>query len=106
MGEHETIQAPAGGFALPPVHPGEILAEEIEARGTSAHALALKLRVPANRIGEIVAGKRGISAETALRIGRHFGTGAALWMNLQSQYALAIATRDMGKKIAAEVEAA
>ena len=106
MSEKEFIQAPAGGFALPPVHPGEILAEEIEARGMNAHSPALRLRVPANRIGAIMAGKRGLTAETALRIGRHFGTGAAFWMTLQSQYALAIALRDMGERIAAEVAAA
>jgi addiction module HigA family antidote len=62
--------------------------------------------VPANRISEIVGGKRGISAETALRLGRYFGTGATFWVNLQSHYDLALAQQQLGDKIAAEVERA
>lgn len=103
---NDVFPAPAGGFSLPPVHPGRTLVSELEARGMSAHALAIKLRVPANRISAIVAGSRGITAETALRLGRYFGTGAAFWMNLQSQYDLAIAEREIGGRIAAEVEEA
>jgi addiction module HigA family antidote len=91
---------------LPPVHPGRTLAAEIAARGLSAHALALKLRVPANRITEIAAGKRSISAETALRLGRYFGNGGSFWMALQSQYNLATAERELGSRISAEVEEA
>lgn len=98
--------APTGGFDLPPVHPGLTIAEELEARGLSANALALKMRVPANRITEIINGRRGISAETALRLGRAFGNGADFWMNLQSQHDLAVAKRDFGKRIEREVEAA
>ena len=79
---------------------------ELAARGLSAHALALKLRVPANRVSEIIAGKRGISPETALRLGRYFGTGAPFWLNLQGQYDLALAERALGDRIAAEVERA
>lgn len=94
------------GLTLPPVHPGETLAEEMAARGLTAHALALKLRVPANRVGEIVAGKRGVSAETALRLGRYFGTGPAFWITLQTQHDLAVAQRDLGAKIEREVEEA
>ncbi len=90
-------------YRLPPVHPGGTLQDELEARGLSAHALALKLRVPANRISEIVGGKRGISPDTALRLGRYFGTGAAFWINLQSHYDLALAEQALGKQIAAEV---
>ncbi len=100
------FEAPAGGFKLRPVHPGRTIAAEIAARNITAHALALKLRVPANRITEIINGKRGISAETALRLGRYFGTGAAFWMALQSRYDLAVAERDLGEKVALEVEAA
>ena len=99
-------EAPPDGWAVAPVHPGEILGEELEARGLSAHALALKLRVPANRITEIIHGKRGISAETALRLGRYLGTGALFWLNLQSQHDLANAQRELGARIAAEVEEA
>jgi addiction module HigA family antidote len=98
--------APPGGFPLAPVHPGSTLAAEIATRGLTAHALAMKLRVPANRISEIIAGKRGVTAETAMRLGRYLGTGAAFWVNLQSHYDLAVAERDLGKKIDAEVERA
>jgi addiction module HigA family antidote len=103
-GESEIFAAPIGGFALVPVHPGKTLTAELAARRISAHALALKLRVPANRITEIVGGKRGISPETALRLGRYFATGAAFWLNLQSQYDLALAEAELGERIAAEVE--
>ncbi len=106
MSEAKTFKAPAGGFSLGPIHPGDVLAEELGARGISAHALALKLRVPANRISEIIAGKRGVSAETALRLGRYLGTGAQLWMNLQAKYDLEIAERDIGEKVRKEVEEA
>jgi addiction module HigA family antidote len=102
----EIFAGPPGGFALAPVPPGRTLGAELAARGLTAHALSLKLRVPANRISEIVAGKRSISAETALRLGRYFGTGAAFWMNLQSQYDLATAENELGDQIAAEVERA
>ncbi|HEY1612304.1 MAG TPA: HigA family addiction module antitoxin [Rhizomicrobium sp.] len=91
---------------LAPVHPGELLALEMKARGLSALALSLKLRVPANRISEIVRARRGITAETALRLGRYLGTGAELWMRLQSDFDLATAERDLGKTIIREVEAA
>jgi addiction module HigA family antidote len=84
---------------LVPVHPGRILAREL-----AANALALKLRVPANRITGIVAGNRAISAETALRLGRYFRTGPELWMRLQADYDLAKANQELGKKIKAEVE--
>ena len=94
------------GVPLPPIHPGRTLAEELNARGLSANALALKLRVPANRLTEIIRGQRAISAETALRLGRYFGTGAAFWMNLQSNYDLALAEQQLGARISQEVEAA
>jgi antitoxin HigA-1 len=103
-GENEIFTAPLGGFSLVPVHPGKTLVAELAARHMSAHSLALKLRVPANRISEIIAGKRGISPETALRLGRYFATGAAFWLNLQSQYDLAMAEAELGERIAAEVE--
>lgn len=100
------FQSPPGGFALFPIHPGKTLESELMARQLNAHALALKLRVPANRLSEIIAGKRSISAETALRLGRYFGTGATFWVTLQSQYELAVAERQLGARIAAEVEQA
>ena len=88
------------------VHPGAILAMEMEARGLSALALSLKLRVPPNRISEIVAGRRGITPETALRLGHFFGTGAEIWSRLQVAYDLAMAEREHGAAIRREVEAA
>ena len=104
--DNEIFHAPPGGFKLRPVHPGETLGEELEVRGLSAHAFALKLRVPANRITGIINGKRGISAETALRLGRYFGNPAEFWMRLQAGYDLAVAERDVGEKVMREVEAA
>ena len=106
MPKKNELYESAAGFSMSPIHPGQTVADELAARGLSAHALALKLRVPANRISEIIVGKRGISPETALRLGRYFGTGAAFWSNLQSQYDLAVAEQTVGKRIAAEVEAA
>jgi addiction module HigA family antidote len=94
------------GVSLPPVHPGRTLAAELGARGLTAAALALKLRVHPNRLTEIVREHRGISPETALRLGRYFGTGAAFWVNLQAQYDLALAEQELGPRIAKEVEAA
>ena len=88
------------------VHPGKILADEIRARALSANALALKLRVPAYRVTEIVNGKRSISPETAIRLGRYFGTGAGLWIRLQADYDLAQAEKKLGAAIRREVAAA
>jgi len=103
--DHEIFEYP-NGLALPPVHPGLTLAAELAARGLSANALALKLRVPANRLTEIVRGQRAISPETALRLGRYFGTGAQFWVNLQAQYDLALVTAELGAIIEREVEMA
>ncbi|MGO9601960.1 MAG: HigA family addiction module antitoxin [Candidatus Binataceae bacterium] len=70
---------------LAPIHPGEILLEEfMKPLGMNAHKLALALRVPANRIQQIIAGDRGISGDTALRLGRYFGVSPEFWMNLQA----------------------
>jgi len=85
------------------VHPGRVLRREIEARGLSANALALALRTPSGRITDILNGKRGISPETAMRLGRYFGNSARFWLNLQMAYELAVAERDLGARIAAEV---
>jgi addiction module HigA family antidote len=72
---------------LAPVHPGEVLAEDfIAPSGLTANQLALSLRIPANRITAIIAGKRGITADTALRLARYFGTSAEVWMGLQADY--------------------
>jgi antitoxin HigA-1 len=89
-----------------PIHPGRILAAEMEARGLNAHALALRLRVSPDRITRICKGERELSADTAIRLGRFFGTGPQLWVNLQANYELAVAWRDGYAKIAREVDAA
>ncbi len=88
---------------LPPTHPGEILREELAELGLSANAFAAKLKVPTNRVTEILAGRRSVSAETALRLGRFFGTSAQFWMNLQTNYDLKRAAAESGKAIARDV---
>jgi antitoxin HigA-1 len=87
-----------------PIHPGEILSEEfLKPMGLSMHRLALALRVPANRISQIVDGQRGISAETALRLARFFGNSAEFWMNLQKRYELEDARFKLQAKVDREV---
>lgn len=88
------------------VHPGAILKEELAARGISAAAFALKLRVPPQRIQEIVAGKRAIMPETALRIGTALGTGARIWLAMQQAYDLRKVEIKLGAKVKSEVERA
>jgi len=88
------------------VHPGAVLKEELAARGLRAAAFALKLRVPPQRIQEIVAGKRSISAETALRIGTALGTGARLWLAMQQAHDLRKVEAELGDKVRAEVQSA
>ena len=103
--EGEIFEFP-GGLLLPPTHPGRTIAAELSARNLTAHRAALKMRIPANRLGHIIAGERGVTADTALRLACLFGTSALFWMNLQSQYDLGVAERDHGSRISAEVEAA
>ena len=88
------------------IHPGRILKREMSARDLSANKLALALRVPSGRITQILNGKRGISAETALRLARYFGNSAQFWINLQSRYDLAVVEQNIGAKVIAEVEQA
>ena len=87
-----------------PVHPGRVLKLELQEAGISANAAALALRIPANRLTEIINGKRSISADTAMRLGRFFGTSAQMWMNLQSHYELQVAGDQFAGKIEREVE--
>lgn len=94
------------GDSMKPIHPGRILKREMTARQLSANKLALALRVPSGRITQIINGKRGITAETALRLSRYFSNSARFWMNLQTKYELAIAEQNVGPKINAEVEQA
>ena len=86
-----------------PVHPGEILRDEIEEQGISPHALAKALAVPPNRITEILKGQRGITVNTALRLSRYFGTTPQLWMNLQQTFELRTAQERYGAEVTASV---
>jgi len=86
-----------------PVHPGKALRLEMEARGLSANALALALRVPSGRITDILGCKRAVTPETALRLGRYFGTGPELWATMQTAYDLAVAANTIGERINSEV---
>lgn len=88
---------------LPPIHPGEVLQDLLSEAGLTANALALALRVPANRISSIIRGRRGITGDTALRLARYFGTSAQLWMNLQAKYDLAVAEDNLSRQIEREV---
>lgn len=84
-----------------PIHPGEILAEDVLAElGMSASQLAAVLGVPPNRISDIVRGRRGITADTALRLGRWLGTSPRFWLNLQQLYDLEVAEQTHGDEIA------
>ena len=86
-------------MARPPIHPGEMLADELAELGISATALSQALDVPNNRVTQTIKGQRAITAETALRLGRWFGTSAEFWLNLQKQYELRRAEQDYGQKI-------
>jgi addiction module HigA family antidote len=88
---------------LPPIHPGELLYDELEETGTSLNELARALRVPMNRISAVVNGKRSITADTAMRLARYFGTSPQYWLNLQSAYDLEVAAIKIGSKIDREV---
>ena len=81
------------------VHPGEILEDELLERGVSPAALAREIDVPPNRVGQIIAGKRSVTGDTALRFGHWFGVDPQFWLNLQSQFDLAVAERKVGMAV-------
>jgi len=90
---------------LVPVHPGEVLMEDfLKPMGLSQNRLALSIRVHPRRINEIVLGKRGISADTALRLAKFFGTSPDVWIGLQKDYELDVAKEELGDKIDREVK--
>jgi antitoxin HigA-1 len=90
---------------LPPIHPGEILLEEfMKPLDLNAHKLALALRVPANRIQQIVANHRSITDDTALRLARYFGVSPEFWMNLQASYDIRVAKQNLEARIEKEVQ--
>lgn len=86
-------------MARTPIHPGEILREELEILDVSAAELARQINVPTNRITEILNQKRAVTADTALRLGHWFGTSAQMWLNLQNLYELRLAEREKGAEI-------
>jgi addiction module HigA family antidote len=88
---------------LAPIHPGEVLKTVLDDAQLSANAVALALRVPANRLTEIINGKRSLSADTAMRLARYFGTSAQMWINMQAQYDLEVAEAELADRIASEV---
>ena len=92
---------------MPPVsHPGRLLKRELEARCLSANRLALALGVPSGRVTDILNGRRSITAETAVRLGRYFGNSPRFWLELQSQYDIALVERDRGAEIDRQVQPA
>jgi addiction module HigA family antidote len=82
-----------------PIHPGEHLAEELKDLGISAAELARQIEVPVNRITEIMNGRRGVTADTALRLGHWFGTSPEYWLNLRKLYELRLARREVGDRL-------
>lgn len=84
----------------PPIHPGEILADELQEVGVTPTELARQIDVPPNRITQIIHGRRGITGDTALRLGHWFGTSAQFWLNLQSAYDIRLAQAKAGREIA------
>jgi antitoxin HigA-1 len=87
-------------MARTPIHPGEHLAEELKELGISAAELGRQIEVPVNRITEIINAQRGVTADTALRLGHWFGTSAEYWLNLQKLYELRLAQREVGDRLA------
>ena len=104
--EEMSIMRPEGGWNVTrsPVHPGEMLREEfMKPLGISINGLALELHVPVTRISQIVNERRGITADTALRLARHFGTSADFWMNIQKDYELLLTRHKSLKTIERQV---
>jgi antitoxin HigA-1 len=86
-------------MARTPIHPGEHLAEELDELGISAAELARQLDVPVNRVTAVLNGQRGITADTALRLGHWFGTSPEFWLNLQKLYELRLAEKQVGNRV-------
>ena len=90
--------------AMVPIHPGEILKDELDEINLSANAFAKALHIPTNRITSILNGSRSITADTALRISRFFGTTPEFWLNLQTAYELKMARKVVGNKVEHDVQ--
>lgn len=105
MDSEKTMNETPGEAVLGPIHPGEILLEEfLRPLDLSQNRLGIDLGIPPQRVGDIVRGRRGITADTALRLARYFGTTAQFWLNLQSRYELDVARHNrLPEKIAQQV---
>jgi addiction module HigA family antidote len=90
----------------PVVHPGRLLKRELTARRLSANRLSLDIGVPSGRVTDILNGRRSITADTAVRLGRYFGNGAQFWLDLQGQYDIGVVERENGAEIAKRVRPA
>jgi addiction module HigA family antidote len=90
----------------PAIHPGRLLKRELEARSLSANRLSLDLGVPSGRVTDILNGRRSITADTAVRLGRYFGNSAQFWLDLQSQFDIAVVERERGAEISRRVRPA
>lgn len=92
---------------MPPIlHPGRLLKRELEARGLSGSRLALDIAVPSGRISDILNGRRSITADTAVRLGRYFGNSPQFWLDLQGQYEIAVVEKVRGAEISQRVKPA
>lgn len=101
--DDETVFTYEHGIPLLPVHPGRTIAAELQTRHLTPHRAAVLMRIPANRLGQIIAAKRCITADTALRLARLLGPSAQFWMTLQTQYDLATMEQNRGEAIRTEV---
>jgi antitoxin HigA-1 len=86
-------------MARPPIHPGEILADELKELNVTPTELSRQIKVPTNRITQIIHGRRGITGDTALRLGHWFGTSAQFWLNLQTAFEIRVAEQQVGREI-------
>jgi antitoxin HigA-1 len=87
-------------MSRPAIHPGEILAEELAELGVTPTELSRQIKVPTNRVTQIIQGRRGITGDTALRLGHWFNTSAQFWLNLQAAYDIRLAAKKAGREIA------
>lgn len=87
-------------MSRPAIHPGEILADELKELGITPTELSRQIAVPPNRVSQIIRGKRGITGDTALRLGHWFKTSAEFWLNLQTAYDLRVAAKEVGRSVA------
>ncbi len=101
--DDDTVFTYDHGILLHPVHPGRTIAAELEARHLTPHRAAVLMRIPANRLSQIIAAKRSITADTALRLSRLLGPSAQFWLTLQTQYDLTTTEQERGEAIRAEV---